>query len=322
MDRRLLLAINAVISIILIAVILQIVGISDVLNELSTVDFGMLLISMVFLLGMDAVMIYRIKMILKEAGADASYLAIARSHFVGMLFADFTPSRAGYFTTAAALHLNHKVPSDKALLSIFGPQIFDFAFKVITGSLAILYILMVFIGPEQGWVLIAGAFAIGAVILVMMLTLFSPRFLALFSFAKKLPVISHIYDVVIKMQDSSHVIIKKTPQIIGLILMSWTFKALSWYFVAKSVGITVATPFPEFLFYFFLQPLITMLEFVPSPTIAGLGLSEGGNTLVFSLFGIAPAKATLFALLARFKTTFVHLPAAPDAVRMHEGVKI
>ena len=82
------------------------------------------------------------------------------------------------------------------------------------------------------------------------------------------------------------------------------------------------TPFPEAVFYLFLQPLVTMLEFVPSPTIAGLGLSEGGSTLVFSFFGVGAAVAASFALLVRFKTTFVHLPAVPEAVRMHEKIQI
>lgn len=322
MKRKVLLALNALISIALVAVVLYLVGISDVIREFAAVDIWFLVLGMLCLLGMDLVMSYRIKLILEEAGAKASFIGILGSHFVGMLFADFTPSRAGYFATAAALRYNQGVPSDKALLSIFGPQVFDFAFKVVTGSLAILYIMMIFIGPGQGLILIAGAFVIGAIIVVMLLTLFSSRFLALFSFARKLPIISRFYEVVVRMQESSHVIVKKTPHIIGLILVSWALKAFSWYFVAKSVGITVATPFPEFVFYFFLQPLVTMLEFVPSPTIAGLGLSEGGNTLVFSLFGIEPAKAASFALLARFKTTFVHLPAVPEAVRMHETVRL
>ncbi|MFZ5501404.1 MAG: lysylphosphatidylglycerol synthase domain-containing protein, partial [Candidatus Micrarchaeota archaeon] len=151
MDRKILLAINAIVSIALVAIVLHLVGFSEVLGELAGVDIGLLLISMLFLLGMDMVMVYRIRMVLEEAGARAPFMGTLRSHFMGMLFADFTPSRTGYFATAAALRYNQGVPGDKALLSIFGPQIFDFAFKVITGSLAILYIMMVFIGPEQGW---------------------------------------------------------------------------------------------------------------------------------------------------------------------------
>ncbi|MBU0532678.1 flippase-like domain-containing protein [Candidatus Micrarchaeota archaeon] len=322
MRKQALLVINAVISIILVAIILHFVGIEDVADELGKIDLIYLLLSLCALFIMDLVMSYRIKILLEEAKARVRFLDILKSHFVGMLLADFTPSRAGYFATGAALRYNYNVDSAKALLSIFGPQIFDFAFKVIVGGLAILYIMMVFIGPDQGVVLIAGAIIISFVIILMLLTLFSKRFLNLFSFVGKLPILAQFYYVVVRMQKDSNVVVKKTPHIIVLILISWTFRALSWYFAAKSVGISLNLQFPEVFFYFFLQPLITMLEFVPSPTIAGLGLSEGGATLVFSLFGILPAKAALFALLVRFKSTVLHVVAIPEALKVPEKFKI
>ncbi len=320
MDRRIILAFNAAVSLALVALILNYVGLQQVLAELGRISWPLILISILSLFLMDIVMSYRIGMLLGDLGERPGFLSILKSHFVGMFLSDFTPSRTGYFATAAVLRYNYKVPSDKALLSIFGPQIFDFAFKVVSGSLAILYILFVFIGPGQGWMLIIGALVISAIVAVMLLTLFSRRFMELFRFAEKVPLVSKLYGTVLKMQDSSHIVVKRTPQILVLILISWACRSFSWYFAAKALGITVFTPFPEFLFYFFLQPLLTMLEFVPSPTIAGLGLSEGGATLVFSLFGVAAAKAAVFALIVRFKTTFLHLPAVPEAMRMPDAL--
>jgi len=321
MRKKALLILNAAISLLLVGLILHVVGLEEVLVELGGVDVWYFLLSLVALFGMDLAMSYRIKILLEGAGASARFIDILKCHFVGMLMADFTPSRAGYFATAAALRYNYGVPAEKALLSIFGPQIYDFVLKVGAGSLALLYILFVFIGPEQGWVLILSAVGIMGIVAVMVLILFSRRFLSLFSFARGLPVVSRFYEVFVRMQESSHVVLKKTPHIIGLILVSWSFRSVSWYFVAKAVGITIATPFPEVFFYFFLQPLLTMLEFIPSPTIAGLGLSEGGATLVFSLFGIVPAKAALFALLARFKSTVLHIVAVPESLKVPQGVK-
>lgn len=322
MHKKTLLFVNAIISIIIVALILYLVGIEDFITELWKIDLGYLALSIIALFVMDLLMSYRIKIILEEAKATVKYIDILKSHFVGMLVADFTPSRAGYFATAAALRYKYNVPSEKALLSIFGPQIFDFAFKVIAGGLALLYIMAVFIGTDDGWILVFGAVVITLFIIIMILTLFSKKFLNLFSFANRIPVISKLYNTVVKMQDNSYVIVNKTPHILVLILFTWTAKALSWYFAAKSVGITLDLGFPEVFFYFFLQPLVTMLEFVPSPTIAGLGLSEGGSTLVFSLFGIVPAKAALFALLARFKTTALHIVAVPEAINVPKGVRL
>lgn len=322
MDKRLLLVINLAVSLALVGLILNTVGVGQVALELQNADLFLVLLSVAALFLMDISMSYRIKILLEGTGQKVRFLDILRSHFVGMLLADFTPSRAGYFATAAALRYNYGVPSEKALLSIFGPQIFDFAFKLIVGSLGILYIISVFIGPSEGWVLLAGAAVISMVVLVMLLVLFSARFLALFAFSRKLPLVSRFYEVVLKMQESSHVVVNHTPHIIALIGVNWFFRSLSWYFAAKAVGISVDTGFPEIVFYMFLQPLLTMLEFVPSPTIAGLGLSEGGATLVFSLFGISPAKAATFALLVRFKTTLLHLPAVPEALKIPNGMKL
>lgn len=322
MDRKsALILLNAAISLALVAALLHVVGFSDVLGRLAELDLIMLALSVLSLFCMDLVMAFRIRLLLDEMGSRVPFFKILRSHFVGMLAADFTPSRAGYFATAATLRYNHDVPSEKALLSIFGPQMFDFAFKVAAGGLAILYLMFAFIGPGQGIVLMAGAFVIGAFILIMLLVLFSRRFLALFGFARAFPFVSGFYGVLVRMQDSSHVVVRKTPHILALIIFSWVFRSLSWYFAAKSAGITIGTEFPEVLFYFFLQPLVTMLEFVPSPTIAGLGLSESGSTLVFSLFGIPPAQAATFALIVRFKSTLLHLPAVPEAIKVPQGVK-
>lgn len=322
MQRNAVILLNLAISLALVAAILWLVGVGDVIGELERIGLAYVVLAIFCIFLMDLVMSYRISLLLEEAGVKLGFADILKSHFVGMLLADFTPSRTGYFATAAVLRYNYGVPSEKALLSIFGPQIFDFAFKLVAGSAAIFYILFVFIGPEKGWVLIAGAGVLLAIVAVMLLLLFSRRFLEMFSFVKGLPVLPRFYDILARMQDNSHVVVNKAPHILFLMLFTWTFRALSWYFVAKSVSITVSTPFPEVLFYFFLQPLVTMLEFVPSPTIAGLGLSEGGATLVFSLFGVAPAKAALFALLARFKNTALHLPAVPEALKMAGSGKL
>jgi uncharacterized protein (TIRG00374 family) len=321
MDKKYLLILNLAFSLLIIAVLLRFVGTEKVAIEIQKADPVMIILSLCALFVMDLLMSLRISILLAEMGQRIGFIKILRSHFVGMLLADFTPSRSGYFATAAVLRYNYKVPADKALLSIFGPQLFDFAFKVLSGSIAILYLLSTFIDPQDGWLLFLGAALIGVAVVVMFLVLFSRRFLSLFAFVEKLPYISAAYGLVLKMQESSHVVVKKTPHITALILVSWFFRSLSWYFAAKALGITINPGFPEIVFYMFLQPLLTMLEFAPLPTIAGLGLSESGATLIFSLFGVDPAKAATFGLLVRFKTTLLHLPAVPEALRVPQGIK-
>lgn len=312
-----ILIVDAVISVALIAIVLNLVGVEQVIERLLNVDLFLLFLSIITLLSMYLGMSTRIKLLLQELGVKIGWLPVLRSHFVGMLLADFTPGRSGYFATAASLHYNHKVPSEKALVSIFGPQIFDFILKVTAGMTGVFLLLSKFLKPGEGGILYIAAAGMSLVVLVMVLLLFSRRFLALFDLTGHLPVIgglaNRVLSVFERMQTSSHVVIKKAPELIGLLLFTWTMKAVSWYFVAKSLGITITgVDFPEVLFYFFFQPLITMLEFLPSPTIAGVGLSEGGTALVMSLFAVSPAAAASFAILARGKTILINLVAIPD----------
>ncbi len=314
--NRLIIALDAIISLAIIAFILNMVGLQDVLHSLSSLNFVLLAFSMILLLAMYLGMMTRIKLLLNAMGINAKWHDIARSHWVGMLLADFTPARTGYFATAARL-TNHGIQSEKALLSIFGPQIFDFSLKLVIGTISVYYLLVNFLKPENGTILFLGTAGMIVIICLMLLMLFSSRFLKLFSFVKSWPLAGYFYGLLDRMQLHSDVVVRKAPQLLALMLFTHSMKAFSWYLVAKSLGITIdISPFPEFLFFFFFQPLVTMLEFLPSPTLAGLGLSEGGSTLVMALFGVSPAAAATFALVARFKTTAINLIAVPDAISL------
>ena len=182
MKRNVFLAINIIISIALVISILYYVGVADVISSLYSVNIWLLLLSMIFLLIMDLLMSYRIKIVLDYLKDGTSFLNILKAHFVGMLSADFTPARSGYFATAGVLHYKYNVTSEHAMVSIFGPQIFDFVLKLIAGTLGILYILYHFIGPAQGWIIILGSVVMSLIVALMLLLLFSQRFLSTFSF--------------------------------------------------------------------------------------------------------------------------------------------
>jgi uncharacterized protein (TIRG00374 family) len=321
MNKKVLIAIDAVVSIGILAAVLWFIGIDKFIVELTTVDLGLLALSIVFLLVMDFVMAYRIQLMLKANQIALKLRDCFYPHMCGMLLSDFTPARSGYFATAAALSYNHKVPSEKAMIAILGPQALDFITKVIAGTLCLLFITNYILHLDSGWFIFLGAGLMCIMIAIMLLLMFSKRFLALFSFSKKLPLAEKVYHMFERMQENSHTVIKMIPQLVGLLLLSWTAKAVSWYFVAKSIGITIDIGVPEVLIYYFLQPTLTILEFIPSPTLAGLGLSEGGGAVLLSVFGVTAAKAASFVFLARIKTTLVNLIGIPETMKAAKGLK-
>ena len=307
--------INLIISIVIISALLYYSGVEDFLAILSTINLGWLLLSIIFLLGMYLLMIVRMKILLDEMKAKISWVALAKTHFTGMLLADLTPARSGYLGAAVIMNKNYGIPYEKAMVAILGPQAYDFMFKITIGGLALVYLLN-YAMIKDGWIMFAGVAGLAVVLAIMVALLFSSRFLKLFSFSEKWPFFGKIYEIFKGTQEHSNVIIKKTPQLLILLLCTWTFKALSWFAVAKSIEMTIQWAYAEPLFYFFFQPLVTILEFVPTPTLAGMGFSETGGVLILSLFGIGAAQATAFMLVARFKTMLVNLIGIEEAIKL------
>ena len=314
--NRKTLALSLVVSLLLMLLILHFVGFEKFSAQFSTLNYPLLLLSAVFLLIMYLGMAYRIRIVLEAVGIKLRFIDILKSHFVGMLLADFSPARSGYFATAAVLHYNYKAPPEKAMVSIFGPQIFDFALKAVAGTAAVILLLWKVTDEHNKPLLLAGSAAMSLAVAVMLLLLFSGHFLRLFTFSKKLPLVGGIYSLMEDMQKSSHVIVRKTPELLLLLLFTWSMKAVSWYFVGKSLGITIDIGIPELAFYYLFQPLVTILEFIPLPTVAGTGASEAGSAFIFAALGLNPAAGVAFAFLARIKTIIINLLAVPETLEM------
>lgn len=313
------LAINGAVSLAIIAAVFYFIGIDQIISEFARLNPFYLFMSVVFLLLMYVGMTERIRLVLSKLGVRTKFWDVFKIHVMGMLLADFTPARTGYLAVAYGLTKKLKVPGEKSTVAVIGPQIYDFILKAVVGTAAIIYLLNTFFHVEHGEILFLGAAAMFGMIAVMALLLFSKRFLALFSVFRKFPLAGKLLSIFEGAQANAPVIINEFPKLLFLLTFTWSMKAFSWYMVGKALGINLQTGFPEVLFYYFLQPLLTLLEFIPTPTLAGLGLSEGGGVLVFSAFGIGAAKAASFVFLARVKTIIINLPGIPEALSVVES---
>lgn len=310
------LILDTTISLAIIAAVFYFIGIDSILREFGSINYPILIASAGFLVLMYLGMTARLHLVLSELGVKARFRDLFKMHVVGMLLADFTPARTGYFAVAYGLTKKYRIPEEKSMVAVMGPQIYDFMLKIIVGTAGILYIIKAYVKLEHSEILLLGAAGMGVMIAVMALLLFSPGFLKFFSFARKMQLADKVLSIFEKAQQNSHVILHHFPSLMFLLLFTWTMKSISWFLVAKSLGITLFIDFPEIFAYFFLQPVLTILEFIPSPTLAGLGLSEGGGVLVFSAFGIGAAKAASFVFLARVKTILVNLPAIKETLSL------
>ncbi|MDD5096415.1 MAG: lysylphosphatidylglycerol synthase transmembrane domain-containing protein [Candidatus ainarchaeum sp.] len=306
------------ISIIIIGLLLHFAGFEDFMGYVGNINLWWLALSVILLILMYFGMVLRIRIMLAEMGVKLGWMDTFRANLSGMLVADLTPARSGYMTTALVLNKKYHVPSEKAMVSILGPQMCDFIVKVGAGGVALFYLLSEVLKTDSGWIMYLGVFGISAMLAIMALLLYSKRFLGLFGFMGGWPVLGEVLAMFHRMQEHSGVVIRKAPEIIGLQAVTWSLKAFSWWAAAESVGIHIDFPIHGALFFYFFQPLVTMLEFIPTPTLAGMGLSETGGALVLGLMGVPVAQATAFMLVVRFKTFAVNIPGykyAMDALK-------
>lgn len=307
-------------SVVMIAIVIYLSDFDKVLSKLSTVNFFYLFISVLFYISINLFMAYRIKLVLKELKKEVSISEALSADMSGMLASDITPARSGYFATAFVLNCDDRISLDKAMVSILGPQIFDFSIKIIAGAIAFWYLMTYVIvsgGSEIRFVgMLIGVFVLLSMVLFIILLLFSKSFLRKIAFLKIFPYGKEIYSMLLEMQKSSKVVKSLILQIALIAIITWVLKAFEWNFVAMSLNINPATQIPEVVFFAFLQPLITILQFIPTPTLAGMGLSEGGATVVLSLFGVPYYEGVAFALLSRAMNMLVDLTGIQGVLKV------
>lgn len=245
-------------------------------------------------------MAYRMHYLLRLLGAPVAYLDTLRCHYLGMLASDFTPARSGYFAAAFALQ-KRGVNVSKAVASLLAPQMFDFAIKVI-GAAAIIALAASVLSLSGSTLLpIAAAFAaiIGFIVIIFAL-LFHPSLAAPFlPILQRIPLGNKLFVIVTKLQENSPVVRKSLPTILFISATCWALKGFEWWMLSEAIGMHANVPFHPFVFFLLLQPAITLLQFLPTPTPAGAGISEAGAVGILALFGVPLAQAAAFGLLTR-----------------------
>ena len=251
-------------------------------------------------MGINLLMSLRMKVLLEDMGARVGYWKITLAHFAGMLASDFTPARSGYFTTAAVL-ASSGVPASKAVASILSPQLFDFFLKVIVGSIAIAYMLSFFaLGGDFALGTIAGILGVLLMLIFAVFLVFSRKFLLFLQPFFSIHFLGEkAWEMLAGMQEHSKAIKRKLPFVLGLLFCTWMLKGVEWMLLGSALSLSPNFPYGAFVFYLLLQPLITILQFLPFPTLAGAGLSEAGAIGALFFFGIDAPSAAAFALLTR-----------------------
>jgi uncharacterized protein (TIRG00374 family) len=287
---------QALIGIIILAVVLYFLNPSQLVSVFFSIKIEYFVLAMLAYAIMNLALSYRLKLIFNKVGRKISLKELWLAQFGGMLASDVTPGRSGYLITPFLI--KDKVPVHSGFSAIFGTQIIDFFVKIIGSVVAVLYLSYVArLDAALLWLAISGIALIGAFALIMGFALWSKKAEKILIMLEKIPLVGRLFKTLVteieNFQHEGHQVKVLYPKLIALTLLSWGIKGVEWMFLGMALGFNL----PYFV-YLLMQPLVTILQFVPiSP--AGLGFQESGGLIVFLLLGITKETAFVFNILAR-----------------------
>ena len=118
------------------------------------------------------------------------------------------------------------------------------------------------------------------------------------------------------MHEHSASVLSVKWSIVGITAFTWMAKGLEWLLLAKAIGITISgNPLYDLFFMMVFQGAITIIQFVPSPTIAGAGASEAAFAIILLPFGVPFETSVAFGFLTRLTMIAVDMFSLPVIVQ-------
>ncbi len=297
------------IGIAILSYILWNLGFENIINLLSKTRIEYFMLAAIVYFIVEILAALNIKIALNH---NLKLRKILPSHMCGMLYSALTPGRVGYYYTAFAISRKsgNSTSGNIGVLTVI--QGIYFFTKVFICLLAVVYFSSFIISPESQHYLILVSVLPVIFVIGIILALYTNVINRIFG---RISFLQGVIKYIALMQASSRRI-KKTEvmQITVLGLIGWIIMSIQWFLIAVSLDINI-----DFITVLMLQPLLTTVMFIPlSP--GGLGITEGGSALLFSLVlkspdaGIAGAA---FMLLVRINSIMVDSLGLID-MRLHK----
>jgi|Deesub1362A_J573_1020465.scaffolds.fasta_scaffold17161_2 hypothetical protein len=267
-------------------------------------NYPLFLLSTLFYFLLNLTLAFRLKKVVEATGCSLRFKNAISAHLGGMILSDFTPGRSGYLATPFILERISACDVNKGMAGILVPQAIEFLVKIFGAFLGL--VLLAAATEKFREILSFSAIAMALLLFISVLIIAG----SWSGFATKIPFPGFIKRRLesytaqsMKTRDSLRIILSLT-------LLGWIITAFQWYFVGMSLSINL-----EFFHYLLLQPLITLLMFIPL-TPAGLGIMEGGAVATLYLLGIDPSTAFFYSILIRLSTLIADSPGILTITRV------
>ncbi|PIY91994.1 hypothetical protein COX86_00090 [Candidatus Micrarchaeota archaeon CG_4_10_14_0_2_um_filter_60_11] len=295
MDKRVLIAINAVVALALLGLFFGNLDLAALWGALAAVNPALVAAALCLYFALGLLNAWRLKrLIIRFGGRRVSVSRMFWIHMQGMLLSDYTPGRSGY----AFVALKARAFGVKARLGarVFGTALAaDFLSR---GVLAFCALALFFSRVSDP---VAFGFAAG------LLFLFSV--FALWALTQKRRIVEELLWYVPALGEKfseayAEVFSRAIPRRLMAECVAASFagaviRGAEWLFIAAALGLS-GFSLEALVFFTVLNSVVTVLSFVPL-SIAGLGLQEGAGALaVYEVLGIPLAQASALMILVRF----------------------
>lgn len=305
-------AISFIIGIGILIYILWSLGFENILNLLSKTRIEYFILAGIVYFIVEILGAFNIKIALNH---KLRLRKILPSHMCGMLYSALTPGRVGYYYTAFAISRKsgNSTSGNIGVLTVI--QGIYFFTKVFICLLAVVYFSGFIINPESQHYLILVSILPVIFVIGIILAIYTNVMNRIFG---RISFLQGVIKYITLMQDASRKIRKTELLEITMIgIIGWVFMSVQWFLLANALNIDIG-----FITVLMLQPLLTTVMFVPfSP--GGLGITEGGSALLFSLVLKSPdagVAGAAFMLLVRLNSIMVDSLGLID-MRLHKEVK-
>lgn len=303
------------VSVLLIAAILWLVDVNKIIAIFSKASIPLFLAATLVYFSASFIMSYRIKFVLRAMKEEIPYGKAFMGNAAGLLASDFTPARAGYFITPFILNLNAGTPVDKGMMAIVGPQIAEFFLKALGAAAAIFLLFYSFPALAQSSLLLWAGVAIMLLFCAVMYgALFVPAFVKQLRRLSFIPYVTFGCDFLQNLQEHRHKVMPIFLEIFAISVTVFLLKGFEWWLYGMALGVTFNVAVNPYLVFLVLQPLLSLFQFVPIPSVAGIGLSEGSAVASMALLGVSPELAVAYIFLTRIGTMLGNLVGAFELV--------
>ena len=275
-------------------------GFENILHLLLSMRLEYFVYAAFFYFLCDIVIAYALKLALNKR---LRLREVLPSHMCGMLYSGVTPGRVGYYYTAYSLSKKTSDRKSKNVGILTLMQGVSFFVKAITCIIAIIYFSSYIISPEYSNYLYLASVVPFIFVLVIIAALYTDYFNRLFS---RVPLLNKAVKYFVPMQHAVREIsFRRIIDFAVLNTAGWFLIGAQWYFLAQAIGLNLG-----YLDAVMLQPLLSAVMFIPL-TPSGLGITEGGSALLFTMiFRSLPsveasAAGVTFILLVRLNSAVV-----------------